>query len=31
MERAQRIDENNTARYLLSGAEARKRAYLEGC
>ncbi len=28
MERAQRIEESNTVRFLLSGSEARKRAYL---
>jgi tetratricopeptide (TPR) repeat protein len=29
LERAQRIEETNAARFLLSGAEARKRAYLQ--
>jgi CHAT domain-containing protein len=29
LERAQGIDENNAARFLLSGAETRKRAYLQ--
>ena len=29
MERAQRISENNTARFLLTGSETRKRAYIE--